>query len=553
MLGVLTGGILPLPTAAQQVLVQEDQLFESLAGDGIKVAEIVNGPFSYRSAETVSDTELAPFLPFLLAVLAHDQMIEGAYTAETPLYELLPDLFESDPFTVPIRVMHLLTESAGFGVPLVKRDGYRGPLKPLLNRQRTPGRMAHRDRVGQAILVRLIEETAGANLAELIYNRFLQPAGIGRDELFVDQTTLPTGQIAYGARKQILYLMIHPEQLFPPGQAVSRRQLFDTPLLEPFPGGAYHTLGLPFIPTGRSTLIALAEANSCIIAHAGASIAIWLDGPTVCSPTLPNSILALARDSIIDRSAARRKESLAALSREGGYPVRFSGHYLEDTLPHRDFKVRFNRLIDNGWRVSTLRDGTLRLINDEETRLFTPDAPYSYLDSLGNRLTFSTYRRGGFMAYNGAIYRDGGLLAEKRYVVWPVPFMLALLFSAAFYWRSETAPDWRRMARLGPLASVFITIGLSLEYYAFETVMSSLESATAGWVIFSWRLLFNAGLAFAVAVSILSLVLSRKGVMPSGPALLVAAPHLILLAFSGVGIFIIMTAWGLAGELWPLP
>ena len=120
-----------------------------------------------------------------------------------------------------------------------------------------------------------------------------------------------------------------------------------------------------------------------------------------------------------------------------------------------------------------------------------------------------------------------------------------MLFSSIIYLRSKTSARWRRMALLGTLGVTMVALGLigELGYWAQAIFVWDMP-----WLVTLWRTVLNIGLALTLSLPLFAASFTRKGEMPTGALIFIAPLHLAAISAAAIALFLILVAWGVAGE-----
>lgn len=528
---------------------------------------LLNGPFRYGT-ENNKDTHQysADTAKLTLALIAHRLVDQGVFTLDDALAWHMPDLIEEVPFTVPLLVRHLLTESAGFaGVPWSNRhdpgaiagrlERYQAALPLYLKPLRTAGKIAHDDPVSWALLEVLMVRLSSKTLQNLVQEEILGPLALPEKAVLWGKPASPTAQafgFLYQSRFTSAYVDAVLRQLIRNRKAAggryltgpSHRSLTSTLSLLPHPLAPGKTAGLTAMLVGDARALILPELCATAFPEAGVILRLHDLDMDQCRAVRP----LLAETQRHHFPSGDRAQALAAARRLTA-PKSLYGRYVHDPVPARALGERLAHLqrgLDSRHKAG--EPLILRSILTDRDYRYSDIAPYSFTGINDAKAVYSTYRLGGYLYLNETLYRYTGMIGDPSVVVWPLPLALLILLSACLHWRETAAREWQRMARVGSAAFVLVTSGLIAEIGFFNIVVY--EWALPGLVVL-WRVLLSMGVALSLSVVIYALFIGRKGYVPVGHKALWGPLHLALLAAAGCTVFLCLIALGVAGSFSP--
>ncbi len=559
-LALILGLGLAAPVAyGQAVALRGDVIAQSLAAEGMRV-RILNGPQAYGPARQADDVKARALMPLVLALTAHRLAGQEVLGLDDRLTDHVPDLVDDPPFTVPLLVRHLLTGSAGYARPPWLTDdtnakileAYRAPLRRYLLALRTAGQVAQDDMVGWAVLIAVLERVSGQPLANLISTEVLNPLGLNEGDIIWPDFSSPTAR-AFGpllaaritpkAEAQLIRLLFRnrTDGGAPYLSADGFTDLTARVNVQPHPLMSGRTAGLERRLIGDRWALVLPGGCHIIFPEIDAAFLIAPGQAGGCEGTQ-----ALADIQRRDFPSSDRTAALAQ-ARTLPAPKTLLGRYAPEAGPAAHLSARVDQMLRSR-SIAHRAGGALTLSGVSAqggSKQYVPVAPYAFSAGPGDYAVFSRYRLGGYAEISGAFYRYTGLIGDPRMALWPIPIALVILLSAVLHWREQTAPEWRRMARVSVVAVGLITLGFAADYALWPWARYQMDWP---WLVTLWRIALNIGVALALSVVLYVLSITRRGLLPLGAKALWAPVHLVLIAPAALVVFLCLVALGLAGN-----
>ncbi|WP_262692887.1 serine hydrolase [Kordiimonas aestuarii] len=524
---VFTSGI-----SAQAIVLRADDVLPRLKAVQVE-AFFVNGDQTYGFVQTQNGE--ADLKRLMLRLAALRLVAEGLLDMDEPVAKFLPDMVNDYPFKVALTLRHLLTGTAGFATPpggLIQPDI---TLRSYTIELRTPGQVATDDIVGDAVLAALLEQASGKPLANV----------------FDAQLHIPLGRPLAPALGRVL---LHNETAG--GQAFLTPEIYRLIAAESL--WRLHPMGPLKSAVGAIKVshgLAWLEVAPGIIAFPREGVVFMAPGiPGEAKQRFHNIVMQIARENFPPHTITGPREE----ARRMVPPTEVGGRYTRSDKPSAWLQSRARTMAADWMTLSEENDGSLTLslaqIPDRGgdaapqpfDRSFHEVVPYRYENKTGDVLTLSPYRMGGYAYLGDALYRYTGPLGHMDFIASIAPWVFAALLTAAFHLKSPVGRPWRRMAAFALIGTGLIGGALLAEWYAWPGVMYALDLPI---LVTLWRIGLNVGLMLILAIPLLAMSFVRRGLMPEkGVAILVAGPHLALLSFAAMALFLITVALGLAGD-----
>ena len=544
---------LSTPLYGQAITVNPNTLEATLKEELVNEhAFFVNGALTQGLTPKMSESlhSLGPMSRTLLTLTALRMHTKGLFSLDEDIARTLPNLLSENPFRVAITARHLMTETAGFAVPPVFNHDV--PFKNYLSQVRTAGQITHTDVIGWRLLVLFMEEKSNQNITDLFLDHVLIPLGHKKQALFVPRQfsvlDWPSDLKANGsliadlARLTVRNRDKSGARFLPPEiyeQLIARQSWRMHPI------GPRRTLGGVMLEMEERTYIGppptKGASGTTFVAFPNQGIAfVNLAG---VNRGYLEAIKTLAKDRFLPAAPDRRLNEAQGLYDKD---IEFNGAYVRSDRPSAWLKDRLDSIETEKLSLTDRGTGRLRVtFASGESILFNKKAPFLYETLIGERLIFSPYRQGGYLVLNDTLYRYVGLLGNKFFVLDIFPLVILGLLSSLIHIRSEVSSRWRKMALYGSLGTVFVCAGLAADYFLWPQAVLIWDMT---WLVNIWRVLLNIGLALVLSLPLFALSFTRKSELPKGAALLVAPLHLGLLSVCAFALFLILVAWGLAGE-----
>ena len=542
------------PTFSQTITVNPNTLDipsrDQLVNDR---AFYVNGVLTQGLTPDMAKTRyrLGPMSRTLLTLTALRMNAAGLLTLDEPVAHTLPALLDENPFLVALTPRHILTETAGFAVPPIY--GPNVPFQHYLTQIRTAGQMAHTDPVAWRLLSLFLEAKGKASINELFKVHIL--GALGSAEYTVSDPD-PHGHLdwlghltAEGALiAEIARLTIRNRDKdgarFLPADIYNQFILRQNWRMHPMGprrtlGGVMHELddrtytGPPALADGS------AGATFMAFPDQGVTF-ITLGKPTAA---YDDAVRSVAASHFLPAAPDNRLAEANGLYDKG---FRFTGNYVRSDAPSAWLADRLAAIDDDRLKLSDPGNGTLILEESAgEILILSKKAPFLFESLGGDRLILSPYRQGGYLVLNNVLYVYVGMLGNRTFVLGLFPFAVTILLTSVLYVRSGVSVRWRRMAFFGTTGTLLVLCGLAADYFLWPKAVLVWD---ASWLAIIWRAAINIGLAFVLSLPLFAISLTKKGEMPTNAAIFMAPLHLGLLGISALALFLILVAWGVAGE-----
>ncbi len=549
-----------VPLYAQAISVNPDTLEASVRAQVINTNRFyINGPITQGLSAVTANQHyrLGPMSRSVLTLTALRMLAAGRLDLDENIARTLPDLLPENPFRVAVTPRHILTETAGFAVP-PRTDGL-VTLDHYLTQVRTAGKIAHADSVGWSLLAVFLEAKGADTLENLINKHLLNPLGLASGSL-----KLGTGASALSRLQDMTgngALIAEISRLTVRNRDKNGTRFLPKDIYAQFtqkqswrmhPVGPRRLLGSALTDVGKRSYIhpptepisanfnkAPLGASFVTFPKQGISF-VTLNG---IDPDFLHAIEAIADQSFLPAQPDNRIAQAQGLSDRN---IRFNGNYVRSDAPSAWLAHRLKTLASERLTLSDTSDGTLYLeFTNGERLTFQKRAPYLF-DSLGGeRVILSPYRQGGYLVLDGTLYRFIGILGNTEFVLDLMPVVMLILLSSAVYLGSNVSPRWRRMALFGTLGTLMVAGGIAADYYLWPKAVFIWDSS---WLVILWRIMLNTGLALVLSLPLFAISFTRKNEMPQGAAIFIAPLHLALISVSALVLFLILVAWGVAGE-----
>ena len=573
LIGLLLLALTAVPASGQTVLISDKRINEIAArlNQTSQHISILNGKI-IRSVDAPSDKHinLGHLSRFAYSLIALKLAQEGTLDLEEPIFRHMPELGLDEFFTVAITAKHLMSATAGFGVPtwysgewsIGDKQFADKPLVHYVTSLRTAGQITHDDPVGALILVKFMEKVTGKSIEGLVKDELLAPLGLKDGAFNIPATSTAKYPnifkpvMAATGSMELVEAFMHltlkkPDFL----SEASYKVLMDDPIFALQPMGKIRTSGLTRQTLDNRNIILIGDAcasdatiisvprhelSLLITRDSTASACNRLQGLKVLEDIFETDLPPLRRVS----KEIKRLRAIEVRLREpkGG----LSGIYVRDDAPSRWLKARLDRLLNETLAITPDNQGHLSVNENDVIKQYDALAPYRYEGPEGEELIFTPYKLGGYLTYNGTLYRYVGLIGDKVLVLSPFIWCLLIMLTAAIYWRSKTSIKWRKMAKIVTIGTVLYGAGVYFELNHWPLVYYTYDSQAA---IVTWRIIMNIGMMGILAMPIFALKFSKNNNMPQGISLILAGPHLTLLTVASLILFLLMNAWGIAGEI----
>jgi len=550
---VLLSIILCTPLHAQTITVNPNTLDEPLRQQLVnEYAFFVNGPLTQGLTLTLKEKlfNLGPLSRSLLALITLRMNAEGLLDLDEAIVQTLPDMLEDNPFNVAITSRHILTETAGFAVPSTISSS--SPIRRYTTQVRTAAQMAHADDVGWALLMLFLEAKGGTSFEELASTYLLDPTGIKTGiSLPRDASPLTAIKNISGSGQliaEIVRLMIRNRDKngarFLPSNIYE--QLVSHHNWRMHPIGPRRTLGGVMHALNKRTYISPPDLPH---SKGGPSFLAFPDqGIAFINLKSVNSAYLEAVSTVADNLFLQAKPDFRLNEAKNLRDAqdRFSGAYVRSDAPSAWLNDRLTVIKSNTLQLEETDAGTLT-IQTEGSGLtsYRKIAPFYYKSPSDKELLLSPFRQGGYLVLDGVLYRYVGILGNKTFVLDAFPLVILILLSSIVYIRSKTSLRWRKMAQFSSIGTVMVLTGLAGDYYFWPNAVFHWDMP---WLVNLWRTILNIGLALVLSQPLFALAFTKKNEMPEGAAIFIAPFHLALLSIASIALFLIMVAWGIAGE-----
>lgn len=561
--------LITVPATAQGIVVNAEEALSRLQANlPNSRLYLVNGPAtSFAGGDDDALVSAQSFQKPLLALLTLRMVDSGTISLQSPIADLLPDVIDGGPFKAPIRVHHLLQETAGFASPpltlepaLLDRAISHTLLKRFAISVRSPGQVSSHDPVGWAVLVAALEAASATPIENLIHNQILEPLGLADNRIKVDHVSLAGGHMPLKISMKASTLAGVARLLLrnrgATGQAFLDYEIYQD-LVRGHNGFRLHpaaditSYGLTIrqgdLHTWLEPLNAPCVAGDFLMAFPveGAVFGAFSPSDTCLPVALRETGLALASDLFPGRArAARDGPPLARPSKlEGRYVL---AHRSPAALSERLDILQAGHLSVFGYTGDLLRvrrnDGPVTVFRQTDAYRFEAESDENA------RLTFSPFKLGGYVMDDDSLYRRADILAAAGRLRDMMPWALIALLTAGHYAFGDRAKPWRRMGQFAAAGSVLVGLGLYLELHSWANVLYLVGEP---WLITLWRLGLNVGLMLVLSVPMFVLSFARKREIPTKGTAILTAPHLVLVAISALTIFFTLVLWGVAGTFAP--
>lgn len=557
------------PVQAQGIVVNAEEALARLRVDlPSSSLFLVNGPVaSFAGADGETSVSMQSFQKPLLALLTLRLVDSGVISLQSPIADLLPDVIDGGPFKAPIRIHHLLQETAGFASPpltlepaALERAISHTLLKRFAISVRSPGQVSSHDPVGWAVLIAALEAASATPIESLIQNQILAPLGMGSEPTTIDHVSLAGGHMPLNITMKastlagIAHLLLRNRDAS--GQAFLGYEIYQD-LVRGHNGFRLHpaaditSYGLTIrqndLHSWLEPLNTPCKASDFLMAFPveGAVFGAFSTSNACLPPALRQTSLKLAGDLFPGRVRP------AADGPPLAQPSKLEGRYVLARRSPAALSERLDILQAGHLSVFGYTGDLLRVRrNDGPVTVYRQTDAYRFdtEDDDQTRLTFSPFKLGGYVMDGDNLYRRADILAAAGRLRDMMPWALIALLTAGHYAFGSRSKPWRRMGQFAAAGSVLVGLGLYLELHSWADV---LYRAGEPWLITLWRLGLNVGLMLVLSVPMFVLSFARKREIPTKGAAILTAPHLVLVAISALIIFFTLVLWGVAGTFSP--
>ncbi len=526
-----------LPTAVMKEVISYETLF-------------VNGIYTHGLTENIAKNHmyLGTYYKTLLSFIALRMVAKDEIKLHESISFTLPDTLERNPFRVAVTPHHILTETAGFAVPVRISDT---PLERYTSHVRTAGQMAHNDIIGWALLIEFLEAKSGQTIEKIIEQEILNPLGLNLNSLAIPDTISPLQKLEKITGNGLFFTEITRlliRNRTPDGKRFLPPTLYNSMTAQQswrmHPLTPNHTYAGVFAWSKTQRWLEPAPSNlkgPAFMAFPEAGIAfINLKG---LNTEFRAAVKSLAQDRFLPMKSDNRLGDASLLT-----PYeRFSGYYVRADAPTAWLKDRLQTINNSQLYIREENNGILSVkpTGKEQPASYEHLAPFHYTNHTGTTVTLSPYKSGGYLMLDGVLYRYAGILGNKTFVISLFPFVIILLLSTGFYANSKTSRAWRRMGQFGFIGTLLICTGLLCDYLWWPIALFEWDLPV---LIYAWRILLNIGLVLVLSLPLFALSFVRHNRMPEGSALMYVPFHLALISIAAVALFLILIAWGMAAE-----
>ncbi|MBL4836873.1 MAG: serine hydrolase [Kordiimonadaceae bacterium] len=463
----------------------------------------------------------------------------------------IPDVIEENPFKVAITPAHLMTETGGFSVPTILNAT---PLHQYALQARTAGQISHHDPVGWAILVHFLEKKSGKSILQLFTEEILVPLGLKQTDLNLKYPASPLQMVA-NATGSGLFIAELSRLMIRNQTANGKRYL---------PKASYDLLARkhswrmhPLAPNHTFGAVLLSESGQRWI---GTGPLSQNNTPTLMG--FPETGIAFVK---LTGKTAAYKQAVLELANKNFLPLKpdnrayaarqlrpyqpFSGYYVRDDKPSKWLQKRLTTIEHNTLRLSQPSDRLVtvyKAVGDVEFSTdYIKQIPFYYVSAEGQTLILSPYKSGGYFLLDGILHRHIGVLGNRSYIIGAFPFAVILMLSSFIYIKGGISRAWKKMGQFGTLGTLMICAGLLCDYLWWPSAIFEWHMP---YLVNLWRTIMNVGLMLVLSVPLFALSFTRRNHMPEGVAIMLAPAHLAFLTFASLALFLILVAWGVAGE-----
>ncbi len=517
-------------------------------------AFIIGGPIAYGLTPEIKNAhyKLGPSGKTFLALAALKMVEAGKIDMNEPIAKLLPETLEYSPFVVSVTLQHILTETAGYAVPVITNQST--PLEYYARGMRTPGHMSHNDPVGWAILIKLLENVNGTNLQTIFKEYIEQPLGLPdgsiktNDSAIMPSPLLAAQEITATGETIAAVLRLLVRNRTPNGSLFLQKYTHDFIIHNH--GWRMHPLtqaktlaGKRLTQNGRIWLepsYSLCSDGVFFMAYPEAeTVFVKLNCPSLA---YEDAVKNIVEERFLPATKDTRLKEALRLSR----PLKkIGGSYLKTDAPSGALQNRLRIIQYESIYVSEKKDGSLTVESGTHTKTFSYVAPFHYKSYDDITLTLSPYQQGGYLILDGTAYRYAGPFAKKRYLIHSVPFIIIILFSSLFYIRKDQSKKWQRMGQYGVIGTTLILVSVAIDYYFWSTVLFKWHLP---WLINIWRFFMNAGLALILTLPMFMLSFIKNPGDIKGLRVIFIPLHLGLLSIAAIALLFILVVWGIGGE-----
>lgn len=520
---------------------------------------------------------------YMVTILAARLVDKGIISLDMPLFPIFPDYELGEYFAVAVTPRHLMSQTAGFSVPLSydtmdTRPKRRLTMEAMIKPIRGAGERPHDDPVATALLVETLEKLSGRSLADLLISEIALPLGFTADDIIMDKREDPISQALPSMAFSGRLVMKLSENLSFDGRDKDNNRFLSSAVRETVMNQmitAHHPYGhlrasgaSHFAHKGHMVKTTAFYCHPTPFGDAGlftlnTSSTFFLlvekdDTERQGKPCLQQAGIDLMT-SIIDidlrgAKASERYQQMADLAREMAEPETLpDGIYLIDTRPTHWFKDREQRIKDQSIKISYLPSKQQLIVaenqDDDIIKLYTKKGPMHFESADGSVLLFSKAADGGYLSLDGVPYRHVGALGMKLLMIDLYGLYLLVTFSMVLHWRSTTGFGWPRMAKIVGISTVVFAICVELErHFAADLYYYS----DLYWLSSLWRFPLNFALMGVITMPFFALKFTKNNQMPKKPVVLVATNiQLTLGTASSIALFLWAMAINVSGNFLP--
>ncbi len=565
-----------MPSAAQGVVVNPDIVMPKLQTgiESVPVFYLNGGGMTWSDLTQGDKVDVGAFQKTILALAALRLADNGTLALDTSVSSLVPDIVPHEPFKAPITIKHLLQETAGFASPpeslepiLLGKSTDHHQLTKFSIIMRSPGQVSSHDPVGWAILIAMLEKTAGSPIEAIIQQQVLSPLYGGADYMTIKHQTLGgqampldieiTGPVLSSITKLLVWNIDKGGELFLAYQTYqdliqgrNGHQLHPSDRIASYGIQIHknksHYWLEPLNAGDHSSLDFLAFPAQ------GAVFGAAPTGAMPVRPSLRENALELAREFFPPRPQTTTDGQKLVR------PSKLEGRYIPAIQSPAGLSERL-AIMQSDW-LSVFSDGKGGLLvkrRDEAAIPYRETVPYAYSGTAATMfspgLIFSPYRLGGYVALKGAngerqLYRRVDSLGRAAKLAALMPWALLVIASAGFYAFRQPAKPWRNMGLFALAGAALVGTGLYLELNSWASVLYAQDQPA---LIILWRTGLNVGLMLLLALPMFVVSFSRNKTIPTGGLKVMVAPHLALVTAAALMVFLTLVMWGVAGTFAP--
>ncbi|MBV1901493.1 MAG: beta-lactamase family protein [Kordiimonadaceae bacterium] len=539
---------------AQTILITPDTIPKALSNEIISNETFfVNGPSTIGLTKkmAVDHVVLGPYIKISLSAITLRLREKYEIKLRKSISLDIPDVIEENPFKVAITLAHLMTETGGFTVPTILNDT---ALNQYALQARTAGQISHPDPVGWAILVHFLEKKSGKSIKQLFTEEILMPLGLKQTDLNLKYTASPLQMVTNATGSGLFIAEI--SRLMIRNQTASGKRYLPKASYDLLarkhswrmhPLAPNHTFGAVLLSENGQRWVStspLSQNNTpTLMGFPATGVAfVKLTGKTAA---FKQAVLELARKKFLPLKPDNRAN--AALRLRPYQP--FSGYYVRDDKPSKWLQKRLTTIEHNSLRLSQPSDRLVTIykaVSDAEISTdYIKKTPFYYVSAEGQTLILSPYKSGGYFLLDGILHRHIGVLGNRSYIIGAFPFAVILMLSSFIYIKGGISSSWKKMGQYGTLGTLLICAGLLCDYLWWPSAIFEWHMP---YLVNIWRIVINVGLMLVLSVPLFALSFTRRNHMPEGVAIMLAPAHLAFLTFAAIALFLILVAWGMAGE-----